>query len=301
MAISNSSRSMVLDFLRNESPTSQSLSQASDRTPKIVSFSSGKGGVGKTMTTINFGLCLRHFGYSVLILDGDFGLSNVDIVLGLQAKYNISDVLNGNASVAEIAVDGPTGIKVIPSGSGINGLSQLNTVQRKLLTEELHKYAQNFDFLLIDTGAGISENVLHLNSLADRIVVVTSGEPHAMTDAYALIKVMSEYSETSDISLLVNMCNTAEEGLKIYRKMSEVAARYLQVSFGFLGNVPRDPQLLRLLVGRRGGAAEAIHTVAGQAWKQCATELVSLFRSGQTTTQGTKFWAAWSNYETTLA
>jgi flagellar biosynthesis protein FlhG len=301
MAMNSLSQSAFLNFLHGEKFPESDHRQGAIRTPKIISFSSGKGGVGKTMTTINFGLCLRHLGYRVLILDGDFGLSNVDIVLGLQAKYNISDVLNGNASISDIAVEGPLGIRVVPSGSGINGLSHLTETQRQILTNELQKYACNFDFLLIDTGAGISENVLHLNSLADRMVVVTSSEPHAMTDAYALIKVMSECYPDSEVSLLVNMCGSMEEGLKIYRRMSEVAARYLQVSFGFLGHVPRDPQLQKLLFGRRGGAAEAIHTVAGQAWKRCATELLSLFVDAPGHGRASKFWTSFAGAESSMA
>lgn len=244
------------------------------KAPLRLSITSGKGGVGKTLTTVNLAVAARRLGQSVLIFDGDLGLANVDVVLGLRARYNIRDVLDGHAELKDIIVEGPLGISLIPSGSGISSLTQLSHVQKQLIEEQIERVNQSFDLLLIDTGAGISDNVLHLNSAADRMLVVTTPEPHALTDAYALIKVMAEEAGRKSCDLLVNQTRSPEEGLKIAERISEVAMRFLNVTINYVGHVPHDPQVPKQVMQRRAASEQSTHTTSGQAWAQVARKLL---------------------------
>jgi len=245
-----------------------------------VTITSGKGGVGKTLTTVNFAMAARKMGHSVMILDGDLGLANVDIVLGLQARYNIRDVLDGIVRLKDIIVEGPAGIRVIPSGSGISSLVNLTYVQKQFILEEIETLDAQPDLLLIDTGAGISTTVTHFNKAADQVIVVTTPEPHAMTDAYALTKVLGEEYGISTVGLLVNQTKSSDEGLKVHERLTEVAKRFLRTKIEFLGCVPTDPQVQRSVMQRRAASESSSLTVAGQAWNQIARRtMAALFNS----------------------
>lgn len=248
--------------------------------PRVVTITSGKGGVGKTLTTVNFAMAARKMGHSVMILDGDLGLANVDIVLGLQARYNIRDVLDGIVRLKDIIVEGPAGIRVIPSGSGISSLVNLTYVQKQFILEEIETLDAQPDLLLIDTGAGISTTVTHFNKAADQVIVVTTPEPHAMTDAYALTKVLGEEYGISTVGLLVNQTKSPDEGLKVHERLTEVAKRFLRTKIEFLGCVPTDPQVQRSVMQRRAASESSSLTVAGQAWNQIARRtMAALFNS----------------------
>ena len=238
--------------------------------PYVISITSGKGGVGKTLTTVNLALSARRLGLKVLVLDGDMGLANVDVVLGLQARYNINDVLEGRIGINSIILDGPLGIKIIPSGSGISQLAQLGFVQRVALLEQLEQLDEDFDLLIIDTSAGIADTVLHLNSVAEKTVVVTTPEPHAMTDAYAMIKVLSDNQRQPNISLLVNMTKSESEGHQVYQRLAGVADRFIGKNIDYLGSVPFDPQIQKAIIQRQAANEFTTHTNAGQAWNKIA-------------------------------
>jgi flagellar biosynthesis protein FlhG len=243
--------------------------------PLVLSITSGKGGVGKTLTTVNFALAARNMGMQVLIFDGDLGLANVDVVLGLQARYNIRDVLDGRVELSEVIVSGPLGIQLIPSGSGISSLQQLSFVQKQCLSEQLSRLEDQFDVMLIDTGAGISDNVIHLNGSADGVVIVTTPEPHAMTDAYAMIKVLSEAKPNTCIGLVVNMTKSNAEGQKVYERISKVVEQFIGARIDFLGSVPMDGQVTRSVLLRKVISDETSHTLSGQAWNQIARSILT--------------------------
>jgi flagellar biosynthesis protein FlhG len=242
---------------------------------QVISVTSGKGGVGKTLTTVNVAVAARRLGLSVLILDGDLGLANVDVVLGLKARYNIRDVLDGHASLKDIIVEGPLGIAVIPSGSGVSSLTQLSYAQKQQILAEIAALDGHYDLLLIDTGAGISDNVVHLNRAAQKMVVVTTPEPHALTDAYALIKVMAEEHGVKSPNLLVNMARGEGEALKVYERIAEVARRFLNINVNYLGHVPHDPQVPKSVMQRRAASEQSTFTVSGQAWNSGARKLLN--------------------------
>lgn len=246
---------------------------ASKNPTKKISVTSGKGGVGKTLTTVSIAATARRMGHSVLILDGDFGLANVDVVLGLNARYNINDVIEGTAELKDIIIKGPLGIDLIPSGSGISSLSNLSYTQRQSLLCQLDKFNVHYDYVIIDTGAGISDNVLHFNSISDSVVVVTTPEPHAITDAYAIIKVLAEEQGVKSFNLLVNQTRSPEQGLKVHQRIAEVAERFLGVRVTSLGSVPHDPQITKQVMLRKTVSESSTFTVAGQAWASAFRQL----------------------------
>jgi flagellar biosynthesis protein FlhG len=247
----------------------------SGKRPTILSVTSGKGGVGKTLTTVNFALAGRKMGLRVLILDGDLGLANVDVVLGLQARYNIRDVLDGHVTMQDVIVTGPAGINLIPSGSGIASLQQLSPTQKRCLADQLAEIEYNYDLILIDTGAGISDTVLHLNRAASAVVIVTTPEPHAMTDAYAMAKVLSEVNYGEAIGIVVNMTKSQGEGRKVFERIAKVAKEFIGLNIEYLGSVPTDSQVSRSILLRKAINDDTCHMLSGQAWNQIASQIIA--------------------------
>ena len=170
-------------------------SRHTDRT-KIISIASGKGGVGKSTITANLALQLSHLGNQVLILDGDFGMSNIDILFNHRSKHTIMDFFDSELRVEEIAREIHPNIQLISGGSGIYELRNLDNFQKRALMDEVTNYSKRFDFLLIDTSPGIDDNVLYLNAAADEILVIINPDPASITDSYALIKVLNQRFKT---------------------------------------------------------------------------------------------------------
>lgn len=247
---------------------------------KIISVTSGKGGVGKTLTTINLALAARASGLSVLIVDGDMGMSNVDILLGIQTTASFNDVLDGTKSIHDIIVKGPRGIDLIPSGSGIARMGNLGTLEQSCILHELAKLPNSYDVVFVDTGAGISPMVLALNSVSDAMLVVTTPEPHALTDAYALIKVMSEEYDRGVCGLVINQVRSDDESMRISERLVEVARQYCGVRVVPMGGIRTDSVLARSIMARRVGWDGALNTLAGQGWASCWRKLYESINKG---------------------
>ena len=214
-----------------------------ERVVRVVAVTSGKGGVGKTNVTANLAVALAHLGRRVMVLDADVGLGNLDVLLGLAPPYTLADVLSGRRQLRDVVFPGPGGIKVLPAGSGFQNLTALSDHQIRELQSEMDQLQEECDVLLIDTGAGIGRNVTSFATMAQDIIVVATPEPTSLTDAYALMKVLStQYSERR-FRLLVSMTRTATDGRDVYRKLSLVAERFLHISIDFLGSIPYDPRL----------------------------------------------------------
>ena len=244
---------------------------------KTISVSSGKGGVGKTLSVINIALSLKKTGLKVLILDGDMGMSNVDIVLGLEARYNIRDVLDGHKQIQDILIEGPLGIKIIPSGSGITNLLNLSFVEKQIFNENLEELKSLFDVIITDTGAGIGATVLQLNEASESRVVVTTPEPHAIADAYALIKVLSGELNIHQFGLIVNMTNRDEEGESVARKIAHVSKKYLGVNVDMLGSVPKDPTVSKNITHRKAASHQRETSLSYCAWQGVARNILRSF------------------------
>ena len=218
---------------------------------KTIAIASGKGGVGKTNVVANLAIALRRLGKNVMVLDADLGLSNIDVLLQLAPKYNIQHVLSGELTLKDIVVEGPIGIKILPASSGIQELTSLNEFQRLKLLEEFDAYDGDLDFLLIDTAAGISENVAFFCIAAQDIVVITSPEPTAITDAYALIKVLFTRYQEKEFRILVNLARSSEEGFEVFRRLSIAAEKFLNISLDYLGHIPLDEHMQKAVRAQR--------------------------------------------------
>lgn len=211
-----------------------------DRNPKIITITSGKGGVGKTNIVANLGYALCRFGKKVLILDADLGLGNLDVLLGLAPQYNLSHVIQGEKQLKDVVVDGPGRLKILPAASGIQELTSLSQQERHRMFSQLADYILDFDIVLIDTAAGISSNVLYFNIHADEILVVATPEPTSITDAYALMKVLSVKHDTAHFKLVVNSAANEREAEDVFNQLSLVASRFLDISLEYYGSVMLD-------------------------------------------------------------
>jgi len=220
------------------------LNQQSEQVTSVYAITSGKGGVGKTAVTANLAYSLAKLGKKVLILDADLGLANIDVVFGLTPMYNLNHFFSGEQELDTILVDGPLGIKILPAGSGIQNFIRLDAHQKMRLLDGLDSMHNSFDFVLIDTEAGISENVTYFNTAAQEILVVTTPEPTAITDAYALMKLLSTKYHEKHFNLVVNQIQNEDEALDVYRKLTMVSNRYLDISIDYLGSVPEDRQMI---------------------------------------------------------
>lgn len=210
---------------------------------KVIVVTSGKGGVGKTNVTVNLALALAQRKQRVLVLDADLGLANVDIAMGLLPKYNLMHVLRGELSLEEIIVTGPLGVSVIASGSGIKELANLDDARRERLLLSLASLKRAYDWLVIDTSAGLGKNVLGFVLAADETLVVTTPEPTAMLDAYSMIKVIFQENPDAQVRLVVNMVRDDGEAREVSDKMTVLAHRFLGAAIAPLGYVVRDPKV----------------------------------------------------------
>ncbi len=227
--------------------TAEQTASNKKHTTRVFSITSGKGGVGKTAVVANTAVLLAQMGKRVLILDADLGLANIDVVFGLAPSQNLNHFFSGEQDLASILVNGPAGIKILPAGSGVQRFTRLESHQKLRLLESLDAMHNDFDFVLIDTEAGISENVTYFNTAAQEIIVVTTPDPTAITDAYALMKLLSNQYQEKHFNLIVNFIKNEEEALDVFRKLTMVANRYLDISIDYIGSVPRDKQMIEAI------------------------------------------------------
>lgn len=237
---------------------------AGRRSPKVIAVTSGKGGVGKTNVVANLAVALSRLGQRVMILDADLGLGNLDVLFGVIPAYTLEHVLLGQKSISEIIVLGPEGVKILPTSSGSVEMTQLTDEQKLILLSEFDRLEQQIDIFLIDTAAGISSNVIYFNTVAQEIIVVATTEPTSVTNAYAMMKVLSRRHGEKRFGLLANMVHSEEEAMELFKKLSMVADQFLGVGIHYLGAIPQDDylrmavHLQRTVIERYPGAQSSL-------------------------------------------
>lgn len=210
---------------------------------RTLSITSGKGGVGKSTLVSNLALSLSRSGKKVLILDGDLGMANVDIMFGKRSHASIYDVLKGDKCMNEIIVELAPNISLVPGGSGVYGLHNLDITQKQNVLDQVSSLEGRFDYLLIDTAPGIADNVLYLNSAAEEIFVVLTPDPASLADSYALIKVLNQRQAEHRFSIISNMVKDEAEGMLVFKRLSDVVSKFLYVSLDYKGHIPLDLNL----------------------------------------------------------
>lgn len=221
----------------------QGASEQEGPQTRVIAVTSGKGGVGKSSLVVNLGITLRRLGKRVLIMDADLGLGNLDILLGMAPRYDLSHALRNEIAMADIILEGPEGIRLLPTASGLQELANLAPEVHCRIISELDALLDDVDVLLVDTSPGLSPSVLHFNRVAREVMVVTTTEPTAITDAYALIKTMVLLHPPRPLHLLINTAGSLQEGLEVSAQLQRVSRRFLGVSPGYLGCVLRDDQM----------------------------------------------------------
>ena len=260
-----------------------SLADESGGAPRVIAVTSGKGGVGKTNIVGNLAIAFQRMGKKVLIFDADLGLANIDIIFGIHPKDNIDTVIRGEKKLSEIIVQGPEGVSIIPASSGIEEVANLTEGQKLNLLGEFDNLNDKFDIMLIDTGAGISSNVVYFNLAAQERLVVVTPEPTSITDAYALLKVMFSRYGTKEFTILMNMVKDDKEAKSVFKNLSNVADKFLMgISLDYAGFIPGDDSLKKAVIKRqpvicvypRADASQRINILADYLLNQVSTRPV---------------------------
>ena len=246
-----------------------------NRPVQVIAVSGGKGGVGKTNVSINLAVSLAEIGRRVMVLDGDLGLANIDVVLGLHPKYDLSHVLRGEKDLDEIIVEGPNGIKLIPGASGIQHMAELSPAEHAGIISAFSQTGADIDTLIVDTAAGISDTVISFTRASQEVIVVVCDEPASITDAYAIMKLLNREYGNSRFRILSNMVRTPQEGRDLYNKMTAVTDRYLDVMLSYLGAVPYDDNLKKAVKSQKPVVTAFPRSKAAQAFKNLARKVES--------------------------
>ncbi|MCP4295458.1 MAG: MinD/ParA family protein [Proteobacteria bacterium] len=242
--------------------------------PRVIAVTSGKGGVGKTNLAGNMAVALSQAGNRVVIIDADVGLANIDIIFNLRPEYNIRHVISSEKTLKQVMVESEHGIKILPGGSGFADLTQLDEGEKLNLLSEFETLADMADIILVDTGAGISSNVLYFNSACDECVVIATKEPTSITDAYALMKVMSQEYGTKYFKLVVNMVDSENDAKRVYASLSGALDKFLgNVVLEYTGFIPFDRKLQRSVQKRSLIMDQAPDSIAAQAITRVASQI----------------------------
>ncbi len=239
---------------------------------QVIAVTGGKGGVGKTSVSVNLALAMTGQGKRVMIMDADLGLANVDVMLGICPRYNLSHVLSGERRLEEVIIIGPKGLKIVPASSGIKGMAELSAAQHALLIRAFSEIGHNLDVLLVDTAAGISDSVISFTKASQEVIVVICDEPASMTDAYALIKLLNREHGISRFRVLANMVQSKQEGRRLFENLARVTDRYLFVELNYMGSIPYD-KMLRKAVRRQSAVVDSYpESNASQQFKVIARQ-----------------------------
>ena len=240
------------EIMRNKNSASQSESTPSQKASRIISVSSGKGGVGKTNIAINLALAYAKMGKKVIVLDADLGLANVNVVLGVIPRYNLYHLIRQQKKMRDIILDTPYGIQIVAGASGFSKIANLSEEERKIFIEELQELS-SADIIIIDTSAGVSNNVLTFVAASDDVIIVTTPEPTAITDAYGIVKIIATEIDNLDLGLklVVNRVKSVTEGRKVAERVINIAGQFLNIKLDYLGFVYEDAVVQNAVIRQR--------------------------------------------------
>ncbi len=248
-------------------------------TARVITVTSGKGGVGKSNVSINLAVQLRRLGQRVIIFDADFGLANIEVMFGAIPKHNLGDLVYQGKNIREIITKGPMDIGFISGGSGIAGLTNLGRDYINYLIQNLAELDMLADVIIIDTGAGISDAVIEFLVASGEVLLVTTPEPTSITDSYSLLKALNRHvrfnKEMTQIKVIANKVRTPEEGQQLYNKLNAVVSRYLKIPIRYLGNVPDDPQLVKAVMQQMPISIDNPNAKSAKAFENLACVLTN--------------------------
>jgi len=248
-----------------------------ERTPtRVIAVCSGKGGVGKTNIATNIAVALAGNDRNVMLLDADLSLANIDVLLGLQPRFNLSHVVSGDTDLESTIIGGPRGVRIVPASSGNFAMTDLPAVSQAAIIQAFGDLTVQPEILVVDTASGISEGVARFVQAAQEAVIVVCNEPSSITDAYALIKVFSQNYGISHFQIITNQTCNANEGRELFSKLARVTDLYLDVVLRQLGNVPHDGYLRKAIQEQRAVVDAYPKSAAGQAFNQIASKLLVL-------------------------
>jgi len=259
----------------NKQDAKRSVASGTAPTPvQVIAVTGGKGGVGKTSVSINLATAMSSTGKRVLLLDGDLGLANVDVMLGLSPRQTLAQVLDGSCSLEEVIVEASQGFHVVPAASGVATMANLTAAEHLNIVRAFSSLATRLDVLIVDTAAGIAHGVLQFSQAAQHVVVVVCDEPASITDAYALIKVLSRNHGVRQFHVLSNQCGKTGDGANLFKKLERVTSRFLDVVLEYAGEVPEDQYLKRAVREQRPVTEAYPASPAAQAFKKLALKAV---------------------------
>ncbi len=253
-------------------------SQATRPLARVMTVTSGKGGVGKSNTAINLAIQFRKMGKKVIILDADFGMANIEIMFGTVPKHNLSDLIYQGKNIKDIITWGPMEVGFISGGSGIAGMSNLNRDNLNCIIQNLTELDSLADVIIVDTGAGIADAVLEFLVASGEILLVTTPEPTSITDSYSLLKALYRHpkfnEEETKVKLIANRVEKAEGGNALYEKLNAVVTRYLKIPITYLGSVPQDMQLTKAVMQQTPVSLQNPNAKASIAYEKIACKLM---------------------------
>lgn len=254
-----------------ESMQSAGLKRLANPGPvQVIAVTGGKGGVGKTSVSVNLATAMAGAGRRVMLLDGDLGLANVDVFLGLSPRHTMAHVLSGERSLEEIIVESSEGVQVVPGASGVAELANLSAAGHLNLVQAFSTLSSRVDVMIVDTSAGISHSVVQFTQAAQHVLLVVCDEPASMTDAYALVKVLSRTQDVTHFKVLANMIRTPGEGELLFQKLQRVTGKFLDVTLEYMGEIPEDTYLRRAIREQRPVMTAFPSCPASRAFKKLA-------------------------------
>lgn len=246
---------------------------------RVITVTSGKGGVGKSNTAINLAIQFHKMGQKVIILDADFGLANIEIMFGAVPKHNLCDLIYQGKNIKDIITWGPMDVGFISGGSGIAGMSNLDKDYLNYIIQNLKELDEMADIIIVDTGAGISDAVLEFLVASGEILLVTTPEPTSITDSYSLLKALNRHPrylrDTTQIKVLANKVTGEAEAEALYGKLEAVVARYLRMPIAYLGMIPQDSQLAKAVMQQTPVSLDNPHARSSAAYEVIAAKLMN--------------------------